>query len=109
VQTAEGAVVSWFSDKIIGMISLSHAFLTLFEFHCGFFRTFGWSIMNFEVLELFYFLVFFFFFARSSFGSLEFFLFCHFPFYICNYVCDMPMIRAGTFQVASVNYRSFVV
>jgi hypothetical protein len=61
VQTAEGAVVSWFSDKTLGMISLSHAFLTLFEFYCGFFRVFGCSIMNFEVLELFYFLVCFFF------------------------------------------------
>jgi hypothetical protein len=79
VQTAEGAVVSWFSDKTLGMISLSHAFLTLFEFYCGFFRVFGLSIMNFEVLELFYFLVFFFFLqgpllVLSNFSSSAIFL-----------------------------------
>ncbi len=46
MQTVEGAVVSWFSEKTLGMISFSHAFLTLFEFYCGFFSRF-WFV-NYE-------------------------------------------------------------
>ncbi len=56
----EGAVVSWFSEKTLGMISFSHAFLTLFEFYCGFFLVFGLWIMNLEVPVLLIFSVGFF-------------------------------------------------